>query len=70
MALESQPTNSTQCYVLIDDQADATPVVAYFVTTTTCANITTLPIATEPQVARRHREAHLLPGTLASFIAR
>jgi hypothetical protein len=33
---------------MIDDQFDATPVVAYFVTTTTCANITSLPNATEP----------------------
>jgi prepilin-type N-terminal cleavage/methylation domain-containing protein len=40
MALESQPANSTQCYVLIDDQVSATPQVGYFVTTTTCANVT------------------------------
>jgi type IV pilus assembly protein PilA len=47
MVLESQPANSTQCYVMIDDQADATPVVAYFVTTGVCTGLT-LPNATEP----------------------
>jgi hypothetical protein len=47
MAMESQPANSNQCYVLIDDQVSATPQVGYFVTTVTCANVT-LPNATAP----------------------
>jgi type IV pilus assembly protein PilA len=40
MALESQPANSAQCYVLIDDQYDTTPEVGYFLVTTACASVT------------------------------
>ncbi len=47
MALESQPTNSNQCYVLIDDQVSATPEVGYFVYSGLCSALT-LPNATAP----------------------
>jgi type IV pilus assembly protein PilA len=40
MALESQPANSAQCYVLIDDQLDAVPQVGYFVVSTVCSSVT------------------------------
>jgi type IV pilus assembly protein PilA len=39
MMLESQPANSSQCYVLLDDQLDTTPQVGYFVTTTPCSGV-------------------------------
>ena len=31
MLLESQPKNSLQCYVVVDDQVSAAPEVGYFV---------------------------------------
>ena len=43
MALESMPKNSTQCYVLIDDQADTPPEVGYFVLSAACTGMAQLP---------------------------
>jgi len=47
MAMESQPANSNQCYVLLDDQVSATPQVGYFVYSGLCSALT-LPNATAP----------------------
>jgi len=42
MLLESQPTNSNQCYVLLDDQLDATPEVGYYVYSGLCSALPSL----------------------------
>jgi type IV pilus assembly protein PilA len=50
MLMESQPKNSTQCYVLLDDQVSTPSEVGYFVYSGTCAAFTTAFGTTQPTV--------------------
>jgi type IV pilus assembly protein PilA len=43
MYLQSQPKNSAQCYVVLDDQQSTPPEVGYFVYGNTCAAATAAP---------------------------
>jgi len=40
MLLTAQPTNSNQCYVVLDDQVSTSPEVGYFVYSGACSGIT------------------------------
>jgi type IV pilus assembly protein PilA len=48
MLLESQPKNSTQCYVVLDDQVSTPSEVGYFVYSANCAAFTTAFGVTQP----------------------
>lgn len=50
MLMESQPKNSTQCYVVLDDQLSTPSEVGYFVYSGTCAAFTTAFGVTQPTV--------------------
>ena len=45
MYLQSQPKNSAQCYVLLDDQVSTPPEVGYFIYGGTCAAATAAPLS-------------------------
>jgi type IV pilus assembly protein PilA len=45
MYLESQPKNSAQCYIVLDDQVSTTPEVGYFIYGGSCAAATKAPLS-------------------------
>jgi prepilin-type N-terminal cleavage/methylation domain-containing protein len=73
MLLESEPANSNQCYVVLDDQLDATPEVGYFVVSGLCSTVvrpTAAPTPGTPTAGSASGAGHplaALPTTWAGF---